>query len=51
MGQAPELFSGDALLSWPSGYETDARICYVNDSMFPATLIAIMPQVVVQESR
>lgn len=45
------LFSGDALVSWPSGYETDARLWYVNDTMFPATIVAIMPQVSVQEAR
>jgi hypothetical protein len=51
MGSGPGFFSGDALLSWPGGYETDARICYANDTMFPATLVAILPQVMVQESR
>ncbi len=51
MGSPPSLVTGDVLLSWPGGYETDGRIWYVNDSMFPATVAAIMPQVVVQESR
>lgn len=51
MGAPPELYSGDALIDWPGGYETDGRIWYVNDSMFPATLIAVMPQVTTQESR
>ena len=51
MDNPPGLFSGDALLAWPSGYETDARLWYVNDTMFPATLVAIMPQVQVQENR
>lgn len=51
MGSSPDLFTGDALLSWPSGYETDGRLWYVNDSMFPATIAAIMPQVVTQDAR
>jgi len=51
MGSAPALFTGDALLSWPSGYETDGRIYYINNSMFPAIVAAIMPQVVTQEAR
>lgn len=51
MDTSPGLFSGDALLSWPGGYETDARIWYSNDSMFPATIVAIMPQVETQEAR
>lgn len=51
MGSPPEFFSGDALVPWPGGYETDGRIWYVNDTMFPATIVAILPQVHVQESR
>ena len=51
MGSPPSLFTGDALLSWPGGYETDAKMWYVNDSMFPATVLAVLPQVKVQEKR
>lgn len=51
MGSPPPLFTGDALLSWPGGYETDGRIYYINDTMFPATVAAILPQVVTQEAR
>jgi len=51
MGGALVLFSGDALLSWPSGYETDGRLWFSVNGLFPATIIAIMPQVVVQEGR
>lgn len=51
MGDAPGFFTGDALLSWPSGYETNGRIWYKTDTMFPATIAAIMPQVQTQESR
>lgn len=51
MDSAPSLFSGDAVLAWPGGYETDGRIWYSNNSLFPATLIAIIPQVAVSEAR
>lgn len=51
MGSPPALFTGDALLSWPGGYETDGRIYYMNDTMFPCTLAAIMPQIMTQEAR
>lgn len=51
MGSPQPLYSGDALLAWPGGYETDGRLWYVNDTMFPATVIAAMPQVTVEEAR
>jgi hypothetical protein len=51
MGHPSPLFSGDALVLWPGGYETDGRIWYYNDTVFPATLVAIIPQVVTQENR
>jgi hypothetical protein len=51
MGQAPAFMTGDALIPWPGGNETNGRIWYVNDTMFPATIAAIMPQVVTQEGR
>lgn len=51
MGSPPPLFTGDALVQWPGGYETDGRIWYRNATVYPATILAIMPQVVVQEAR
>lgn len=51
MGTPPPLVTGDVLLSWPSGYETDGRIRFETNTMYPATIAAIMPQVVTQESR
>lgn len=51
MDGAISLFSGDALLSWPGGYETDGRVWYSNSSSFPATVLAIIPQVQTQEAR
>lgn len=51
MGTPPALVTGDVLLSWPGGYETDGRIRFETDGMYPATIAAILPQIVVQESR
>lgn len=52
MGTGESLVTGDVQVgSWPGGYETDGRICYYNDTQFPATIIAIAPQVVTEESR
>lgn len=51
MGSPPDLVTGDVLLSWPSGYETDGYIRYETDAMYPTTISAIMPQITVQESR
>lgn len=51
MGDATPLFSGDALLPWPGGYETEGYIRYENDTVFPVTMVAIMPQVRTNEDR
>lgn len=51
MGSGQPLVTGVVFLSWPSGYEVDAKIWYVNDTMFPATIVSTMPQVDVSEDR
>jgi len=51
MDAPPPLFSGDKLVAWPSGYETDARVFVTNDKPTPLTLVAVFPQVVVQDAR
>lgn len=51
MGQAVPLFSGDKVVSWPDGYTTDAFMIYRNTQPTAATLVALMPQVVTQDSR
>ena len=52
MNTGTPLYSGDARPDeWPGGYETDGRICYENDTIFPATIIGIYPQVVTSEMR
>ena len=45
------LYSGDAHISWPSGYETDGQMWYENETLFPATITSIFPQVVTEEER
>lgn len=51
MGSPPPLFTGDALLSWPGGYETNGYIRFETEAMYPAIIAAIMPQVTTQENR
>ena len=51
MDNGPDLFTGDALVDWPGGYETDGRIFYRNSDPLPVTLVAVVPQVVTQEAR
>jgi hypothetical protein len=43
MDGPPPLFSGDVLLSWPAGYETDGYICIEQDQPFPFTVAALVP--------
>lgn len=44
-------FSGDKVLSYPGGYDTDGFIWFVNDQPTPSTLIAIYPQMQTQDAR
>lgn len=45
------LFTGDKVVPWPEGYNTDAYMMYKNSQPTPATLMALMPQIVVMDSR
>lgn len=45
------LYTGDAHLNWPSGYETGGQMWYENSTMFPVTITSIWPQVVTEEER
>lgn len=49
MDAPPLLFSGDKDIPWPDGYTTDPWLTYVNDQPLPATVIAMMPQIVTQD--
>lgn len=44
-------FTGDKVLSFPGGYDTDGFVWYVNDKPLPATLAAIYPQIQTQDAR
>lgn len=46
LGQSPEIADGDSKpLLWNKGYETDGRISIRNESPFPGTLVALLPQI------
>ncbi len=49
MGTAPALFTGDADIAWPGGYETAGRVRIECRDPLPATVVAVMPQVVTQD--
>jgi hypothetical protein len=44
MGFAPPLFTGDELILWPDGYNTDAFVTVVQDQPLPMTVCAIWPE-------
>ncbi|OWT68090.1 MULTISPECIES: hypothetical protein [unclassified Achromobacter] len=51
MDAPPPLLTGDTeRLSFPSGYDFNGVIEYRNDQPVPVTVVAIMPQVVTQDS-
>lgn len=39
------LFTGDAELDWPGGYERDKQIVFKGDGPFPVQIQSIMPQI------
>ena len=44
------LFSGDTeSIKWPDGYTQDGTMYFTNDGVFPAGIIAIMPQLKTQD--
>lgn len=45
------LFSGDKVVPWPEGYNSDAYMMFVNDQPTPAILVGLMPQMVVNDAR
>ena len=51
MDAPPPLFTGDKLVAWPGGYETDNRIYVAHDQPTPLTLVAIYPQIMTQDAR
>jgi hypothetical protein len=51
MNQPVPLYSGDKVVSWPKGYETDAYVQYTNDQPMAVTLEGIYAQIVVSDAR
>lgn len=51
MDQPVPLFSGDKVVSWPEGYNTDAYVGFEIDQPVAATIVAIMPQITTQDAR
>ena len=49
MDSPPELFTGDADIAWPSGYETGGRVVVASVDPLPVTIVAIMPHVLTQD--
>lgn len=49
MDEPPPAISRDETVRWPKGYDKDAYATYYNDQPFPATVVAIFPQVVTQD--
>jgi hypothetical protein len=51
MGSAPPAYTGDITIDWPGDYSEQMRVLVVKDRPMPITVVAIMPQIVVQEGR
>jgi hypothetical protein len=49
MDNPPPIFSGDIPLDWPGDYDTTPQLCFSQPYPLPATIVALMPQVVVQD--
>lgn len=49
MGAPVPLRDIDKFQPWPGGYDSDAYVMYASDKPLPATLVAIIPQVVTQD--
>lgn len=51
MDQPAPLFTGDKVVPWPDGYNTDAYVGFEIDQPVNAVLVAIMPQVSTNDAR
>jgi len=49
VGTPPALYSGDYKLQFPGGYETDAYVCYEQRMPLPATLVAVVLRVQIND--
>ena len=48
-GTPPVLFGGDVEMAFPNGYDTDGYVCYEQRDPLPATLVAIILRVQVND--
>ena len=51
MGSAPSPYTGDIDVEWPGDYDKSMKVVVKKDRPMPMTLIAVMPQAVVQQGR
>jgi hypothetical protein len=51
MNQPAPLFTGDKVVPWPDGYNTEAYVGFEIDQPVNAVLVAVMPQIVTQDAR
>jgi hypothetical protein len=49
VGTPPTLYSGDYTLQFPGGFETDAYVCFEQRMPLPATLVAIILRVQIND--
>lgn len=49
MDRPVPIFTGDKLVTWPSGWETPGRVWLVSDLPEPCTLVSVMPRLHTQE--
>jgi hypothetical protein len=49
MDNPPPMFTGDIAIDWPGDYDTYPWLCFQQSDPLPATIVAIMPQVVVAD--
>lgn len=51
MDSPPPLYTGDKLVAWPGGYDTDGRIYVTTNQPTALGVVAVFPQVVTQDAR
>lgn len=51
MDRPVPAFSGDKVLPFPGGYDSDGTIWFVNDQPTPSTIVALYPQVHTEDAR
>lgn len=49
VGTGPALYSGDYKVQFPNGYDTDAYVCFEQRAPLPATLVAVVLRVQVND--